>query len=153
MALRKVPVVIVGGGPCGLLLSHLLQQTGIENIVLEQQTMAHVQARIRAGVLESRTCNILREAGLGDRLEAEGQPHSGFDLVHNGSRRRVSLDAHEEGQYVMVREHPLSIAKPDRPWCSRRQVYGQTEVTRDLLEARSHFKGAGMSCAKIYLCI
>lgn len=110
----KTQVAIIGGGPAGLLLSQLLHLSGVESVVLERRSRAHVLSRIRAGVLESGTVGVLTEAGVGERLAAEGQPHEGVELSWHDERLRIDLAA-LTGQTVTV--------------------YGQTEVTRDLYAA------------------
>ena len=111
----RTQTVIVGGGPSGLLLSQLLHRRGIESVVLERRTKAHVLSRIRAGVLEHGLIEMMREAGVAERLEAEGQPHDGTLLTHGDESFRVDFRA-LTGRSVTV--------------------YGQTEVTRDLYAAR-----------------
>ena len=74
----RTQVGIIGSGPAGLLLSHVLAQQGIESIILERQSRAHVEARIRAGVLEQGTVDLLRQLGLGERMDREGEIHHGF---------------------------------------------------------------------------
>ncbi len=111
----KTQVCIIGSGPSGLLLSQLLAKAGIDTIVLDRQDRAHIESRIRAGVLESGTVQALQEAGVADRLNQEGIAHSGFDLAFDGDRHRIDL-ASLTGKSVVV--------------------YGQTEVTKDLFEAR-----------------
>ena len=106
---------IVGAGPAGLLLAHLLHKQGIESIIVERQSREHVEARIRAGVLEQGTVNLLREVGVHARMEREGLPHDGFALAFAGRQERIDMRA-QTGKGVMV--------------------YGQTEVTRDLIAAR-----------------
>ena len=113
----RTQVVIVGAGPAGLLLGQLLHKAGIANIVLERQTGAYVLCRIRAGVLEQTTCDLLTEAGVDARLHAEGLPHDGIELCFGGARHRIDLHALTGGKRVTV--------------------YGQTEVTRDLMDARA----------------
>lgn len=112
----RTQVAIIGGGPAGLLLSQLLNQAGIETVVLERQSRDHVLGRIRAGVLERGTVALLKKAGCGSRMESEGQPHEGcaFSTV-NGLFR---IDFKE-----LINETVT--------------VYGQTEVTRDLYEAQA----------------
>ena len=112
----KTEVAIIGGGPSGLLLSQLLAQAGIASVVLERRTRDYVLARVRAGVLEQGLCDLLRRAGVGERMDREGQLHDGFDLAFRDRRVRIDLAALTGGRRVMV--------------------YGQTEVTRDLYDAR-----------------
>jgi p-hydroxybenzoate 3-monooxygenase len=112
----RTQVAIVGAGPAGLLLGQLLQQAGIDTIILERQSASHVAGRIRAGVLEQSTMDLLRQAGVGQRMDQEGLVHTGFEMLFNGQRHRVDLPALTGGKHVMV--------------------YGQTEVTRDLMQAR-----------------
>ena len=112
----KTQVAIIGAGPSGLLLGQLLAQSGIANIVIEQRSADYVLGRIRAGVLEQTTVDLLQTAGVAERMHAEGLPHDGVDLCFGGQRHRIDLLG-LTGQRVMV--------------------YGQTEVTRDLMAARS----------------
>lgn len=112
----RTQVAIIGAGPSGLLLGQLLHKAGIDAVILERQSADYVLSRIRAGVLEQVTTDLLDEAGVGQRMHAEGLPHTGFDLLFQGSRHRIDLQTLTGGQKVMV--------------------YGQTEVTRDLMEAR-----------------
>jgi p-hydroxybenzoate 3-monooxygenase len=114
MTNRKVQVAIIGGGPSGLLLSQLLHQQGIESIVLERRARDYVEARIRAGLLESGTVELLREAGVGARMLREGLPHDGFELAFAGRSHRVALKD-LTGKSVLV--------------------YGQTEIQADLGDA------------------
>ena len=74
-ATQRTQVAIIGGGPAGLLLSHILHRNGIDSLVLERQSRRHVLERIRAGVLEAGTIALLREVGLGERMDREGHPH------------------------------------------------------------------------------
>ncbi|OWP51244.1 4-hydroxybenzoate 3-monooxygenase [Pseudomonas nitroreducens] len=113
----KTQVAIIGAGPAGLLLGQLLHKAGIDTVILERQTPDYVLGRIRAGVLEQGTADLLREAGAGARMDAEGLLHDGFELVLNGRRERIDLKALTGGKQVMV--------------------YGQNEVTRDLMQARA----------------
>jgi p-hydroxybenzoate 3-monooxygenase len=113
----KTQVAIIGGGPSGLLLGQLLQRQGIANVVLECKTAEYVQGRIRAGVLEQGMVGLLREAGAGERMDREGHVHDGFTLSFNGRSERIDLKTLTDGKSVMV--------------------YGQTEVTRDLMAARA----------------
>ncbi|TFL20038.1 4-hydroxybenzoate 3-monooxygenase [Jannaschia formosa] len=117
----RVQVCIIGGGPSGLLLSHILHRAGIETIVLERQTRDYVLSRIRAGVLEQGTVETLREHGLGDRMDREGFPHGGTYVAARNRGFRVGFEA-LTGKRVMV--------------------YGQTEVTSDLYAARDAAGGA-----------
>jgi p-hydroxybenzoate 3-monooxygenase len=111
----RTKVAIIGGGPSGLLLSQLLNRAGIETVVLERKSRDYVLSRIRAGVLEWTTVELLRRAGAGGRMDREGIIHDGCYLSSNGQMFRV--DFHEScGKQVMV--------------------YGQTEVTRDLYDAQ-----------------
>ena len=111
----KTQVCIVGGGPSGLLLSQLLYTHGIDSVVLERQSREYVEGRIRAGVLEQGTVELLQKAGVGKRMMEERLPHEGFSLGFGGGTFRVDLKK-LTGQIV--------------------SVYGQTEVTKDLIEAR-----------------
>ena len=111
----RTQVVIIGAGPSGLLLGQLLHNQGIETVILERKTPDYVLGRIRAGVLESGAMAMLDEAGVGTRMHAEGLIHTGTELIHNGKRHRIDFKA-LTGSTVMV--------------------YGQTEVTRDLMDAR-----------------
>ena len=109
-------VVIVGAGPAGLLLGRLLDLAGIDNVVLERQTQEYVLARIRAGILEQTTVDLIHRAGAGDRLSAEGIPHHAVNLSFDYKSVAIGLSEHTNGKVVTA--------------------YGQTEVTRDLCEVR-----------------
>jgi p-hydroxybenzoate 3-monooxygenase len=113
----RTQVAIVGAGPSGLLLGQLLHKAGIDAVVLERHTAEHVLGRIRAGVLEQVTVDLLDEAGVGTRLHREGLVHGGFEILAGGARHRIDLSALTGGKTVTV--------------------YGQTEITRDLMEARA----------------
>ncbi len=113
----RTQVAIVGAGPAGLLLGQLLYKAGIDAVIVERQSPDYVLGRIRAGVLEQVTMDLLDEAGVGARMHRDGLVHGGFDLLFAGQRHRVDLAALTGGQNVMV--------------------YGQTEVTRDLMDARA----------------
>ena len=112
----KTKVAIIGAGPSGLLLGQLLHKAGIDNVIVERQTPDYVLGRIRAGVLEQGTVDMLREAGVSERMDAEGLVHDGVELVMAGKRVHVDLKGLTGGKTVVV--------------------YGQTEVTRDLMDAR-----------------
>ena len=112
----RTQVVIVGAGPAGLLLGQLLARGGVDALILERQSADYVLGRIRAGVLEQGSVEVLGEAGVGQRLLAEGLPHEGIELAFDGQRHRIDLAA-LTGRRVTV--------------------YGQTEVTRDLMQARA----------------
>ena len=111
----RTEVGIIGAGPAGLLLSRLLTLRGIDNVVLEVRSRAYVEARIRAGILEQHTVDTLTDVGLGDRLHREGLEHSGIHLQYPGTRHTLDFPA----------------------LCGRSVwVYGQTEVTKDLIRAQ-----------------
>jgi p-hydroxybenzoate 3-monooxygenase len=112
----RTQVAIIGAGPSGLLLGQLLYKAGIDNIVLERQTGDYVLGRIRAGILEQVSIDLMDEAGVGRRMHAEGLVHGGFELLYCGKRHRIDMNCLTGGKNVMV--------------------YGQTELTRDLMEAR-----------------
>lgn len=116
MKTLKTQVAIIGAGPSGLLLGQLLHNAGIDTLILERQTPDYVLGRIRAGVLEQGMVELLRQAGVGARMDAEGLVHSGFDLALDGRLAHIDLQGLTGGKTVMV--------------------YGQTEVTRDLMAAR-----------------
>src|SRR5437588_429654 len=113
--MQRTQVAIIGAGPAGLLLGQLLHKAGIDNIILEARDRAYVEARIRAGVLEQGTVNILRDLGVSERLDREGLVHPGVFVALDGRRRHID----------MQRMTGKSVT-----------VYGQTEVTKDLIEAR-----------------
>jgi p-hydroxybenzoate 3-monooxygenase len=117
----KVQVCIIGGGPSGLLLSQLLHLQGIDTIILEKYSREHVLARIRAGVLEHGFARLMREAQCGERMDREGEVHHGFHIAHDGVLDHVDLQKHSGGNSVLV--------------------YGQTEITRDLYDARDRLGG------------
>lgn len=118
----RTQVAIIGGGPAGLLLSQRLHLEGIDNVVLERQSRAHVLERIRAGVLEWGSVQVLRESGVGERMDREGHVHDGTDIVW-GTEHRLVLDTRKYA---------------DRPL----MAYGQTNITEDLYAARDAMGGA-----------
>jgi p-hydroxybenzoate 3-monooxygenase len=112
----RTQVAIIGAGPAGLLLGQLLLKAGIDNVILEARSREYVLGRIRAGVLESGTVEVLERVGVAKRLHAEGLVHDGFDFAFEGDRRRIDLKG-LTGKAVTV--------------------YGQTEITKDLMDARA----------------
>lgn len=112
----RTQVAIIGSGPAGLLLGQLLARAGVDAVILERRSRDYVLSRIRAGVLEQGTTDLLKDAGAGDRLAEEGLIHDGFALAFSGRRHRIDLPRLAGGKHVTV--------------------YGQTEVTRDLMKAR-----------------
>ena len=113
----RTQVAIVGAGPAGLLLGQLLSNAGIDNVIVERSSAAHVLSRIRAGVLEQGTVALLEQAGCATRLHAEGLVHEGIEIAYDGARHRFDLKQLSGGSTVTV--------------------YGQTEITRDLMDARA----------------
>src|SRR5436190_13093751 len=112
----RTQVGIVGAGPAGLVLSHLLAREGVESVVLEDRSREYVERRIRAGVLEQGTVDLLTEMGLADRLHREGLVHRGLELRFDGERHRIPLSDLTGGRAITV--------------------YGQQEVVKDLIQAR-----------------
>jgi p-hydroxybenzoate 3-monooxygenase len=112
----RTKIAIIGAGPAGMLLGQLLHRHGIDNVILERKDRDYVLARIRAGVLEQGTVGLLEEVGVTERLHHEGLVHDGIELLFDGVRHRIDLKCTSGGKTVMV--------------------YGQTEVTRDLMDAR-----------------
>jgi len=112
----RTQVGIVGAGPAGLLLGRLLWLQGIESIVIETRSREYVESRVRAGVLEQGTVDILNEAGVGERMRRQGLVHHGIELSFRGRRRRVNMHELTGGRAITV--------------------YGQTEVVKDLIGAR-----------------
>lgn len=119
----KTQVAIIGSGPSGLLLGQLLNKAGIDTVIIERKSPEYVLGRIRAGILEQGTADLLREAGVHERMDANGLPHDGFELALNDRRERIDLRKLTGGKGVLI--------------------YGQTEVTRDLMDARK--KAGAMS--------
>ncbi len=112
----RTQVGIVGAGPAGLVLSHLLQREGIESVVLEDRSRDYVEQRVRAGVLEQGTVDLLTELGLADRLHREGLIHQGIELRFDGKGHRIPFEELAEGRAITI--------------------YGQQEVVKDLIAAR-----------------
>ncbi|WP_175691879.1 FAD-dependent monooxygenase, partial [Burkholderia anthina] len=108
-------VAIVGAGPAGLLLSHLLRLQGIDAVLVEARSREYCENRIRAGVLEQGTLDTLNEAGLGERMRSPGLVHHGIELLFSGERHRIDLSALTGGRAITV--------------------YSQHEVVRDLIAA------------------
>jgi p-hydroxybenzoate 3-monooxygenase len=115
LALMRTQVVIIGAGPAGLLLAHLLHQHGIDSVVLEAKSRHYVENRLRAGVLEHQSVDVLNDAGVGARMMKEGLPHRGIFLHFNGRSHRIDFEE-LTGRAVMI--------------------YGQQEVVKDLIAAR-----------------
>ena len=112
----RTQVAIIGAGPSGLLLGQLLAKAGIHAIIVERQTGDYVLSRIRAGILEQVCIDLLDEAGVGKRMHKEGLVHRGIELLYNGRRNRIDMETLTGGKKVMV--------------------YGQTDLTKDLMDAR-----------------
>lgn len=112
---KKTQVCIIGSGPAGLLLSQLLHNEGISNIIIDRQSRERIEARVRAGVLEWGSVEAFEEAGIGERMHREGLPHEGFELAFDGDQHRIDISRFT-GKKVLV--------------------YGQTEVTVDLIAQR-----------------
>ena len=115
MKYKKTQVIIVGSGPAGLLLSQLLHNEGISSIIVDRQSRERIEGRVRAGVLEWGSVQALEEAKIGERMRREGLPHDGFDLAFDGEFHRIDVGG-LTGKKVMV--------------------YGQTELTMDLIAQR-----------------
>ena len=116
MSIERTQVGIVGAGPAGLLLGHLLHWEGLDSVILENRSREYVSDRVRAGVLEQSTVDLLIDTGLGERLRLEGIRHGGIYLAFSGQRRRIDFEELTGG--------------------SSTTVYGQTEIVRDLIDAR-----------------
>ncbi|OAP40116.1 4-hydroxybenzoate 3-monooxygenase [Sinorhizobium glycinis] len=112
----RTQVVIIGSGPSGLLLGQLLTLAGIDNLILDRASKEHILGRVRAGVLEEGTVRLMDEAQSGARMHAEGLPHEGFSLAFDGRDHRIDLSGLTGGKRVLI--------------------YGQTELTRDLMDHR-----------------
>jgi len=116
MDILKTQVAIIGSGPAGLLLGQILYKAGIDHIIVEQRSAEYVASRIRAGILEQVSVDLLKQAGVDQNLKDKGLPHSGIEILTNGEKHRVDLAELTGGKQVTV--------------------YGQTEVTKDLMTAR-----------------
>jgi p-hydroxybenzoate 3-monooxygenase len=114
--MRSTQVGIVGAGPAGLMLSHLLHRAGIESVIVEQRDRAYIEGRVRAGVLEQGTVDLMKETGAADRMLREGLVHHGVNLQFHGVRTRIALSDLTGGKAITV--------------------YGQQEVVKDLVAAR-----------------
>src|SRR5712672_3011140 len=129
----RTQVAIIGGGPAGLLLSYMLHRDGIDSIVLERQSRAHVLGRIRAGVLEAGTVELLREVGLGARMEREGHPHDGSAIAWEG-RPRFIIDAKKFTGEAMMAYGQTAIRRPvfgaRRGWRTGHRRSGQRPSAR-----------------------
>ena len=126
--MHRTSVVIIGGGPSGMLLSHILSEHGIDNVVLEKHTRDHVLSRIRAGVLEPGSVKLLRDVGLSTRLDKEAKFHNGTLIVWAGSERLEIDTMKYTGQQMAA--------------------YGQTAITEDLYTARAKSDGVIITEAK-----
>jgi p-hydroxybenzoate 3-monooxygenase len=113
---ERTQVAIVGAGPAGLLLGHLLHRKGIDAVILETRSRDYVEARLRAGVLEQGSAEVLRDAGVGERMDREGLVHGGIYLCFEGARHHIPMSELTGGRSVTI--------------------YGQTEVVKDLISAR-----------------
>ena len=117
MTTTRTQVAIVGAGPSGLLLGQLLHKAGIDAMIVERVSGDYVLGRIRAGILEQVCIDLMDEAGVGTRMHKEGLVHEGIEMLFDGQRHRVDLGKYSDGKHVMV--------------------YGQTELTHDLMDARA----------------
>ena len=117
MEILNTKVAIIGSGPAGLLLGQLLYKAGIDHILIEQRSAEYIASRIRAGILEQVSVDLLAEAGVDAQLREKGLPHNGIEILTNGEKHRVDLTQLTGGKQVTV--------------------YGQTEVTKDLMQART----------------
>src|ERR1700730_712138 len=112
----RTQVAIIGAGPAGLVLSHLLALQGIDSVVLESRSREYVEKRVRAGVLEQGTVDLLNASGVGARMQREGLVHHGIELRFEGQQHRIPLTELTGGRSITV--------------------YGQQEVVKDLIAAR-----------------
>ncbi len=113
---RKTQVIIIGAGPAGLLLGHMLTRDGIDNVIIERRSRQHVESRVRAGVIEHGIVELLRSVGAGERLAREGLVHHGVEMWFDGQRHRLALSELADGRTITV--------------------YGQQEVVKDLIKLR-----------------
>jgi p-hydroxybenzoate 3-monooxygenase len=118
---ERTQVAIIGAGPAGLVLGHLLHQAGVEAVIIEARDRDYVQKRVRAGVLEQGTVDLLTEMGVGERLHREGLVHRGLELRYGGRGHRIALGDLTDGRGITI--------------------YGQQEVVKDLIDARLDFDG------------
>ena len=112
----RTQVAIIGAGPAGLMLGHLLHLRGIDSVILENRSRDYVVERVRAGVLEQGTVDLMTSTGVGDRLRREGMRHDGIHLAFNGRRHRIDMAELTGGRAITI--------------------YGQNEVVKDLIDAR-----------------
>ncbi|MBV9294370.1 MAG: FAD-dependent monooxygenase, partial [Acidobacteriaceae bacterium] len=112
----RTQVGIVGAGPAGLLLSHLLHLRGIESVILEAKSRQYAEERVRAGVLEQGSVDLLNQSGVGERMNREGLVHHGIELLFNRKRHRIDFHELTNGRSITV--------------------YGQQEIVKDLIRAR-----------------
>jgi p-hydroxybenzoate 3-monooxygenase len=117
MKRERTQVGIVGAGPAGLMLGHLLHRQGIDSVILEDRSQDYVIERVRAGVLEQGTVDLMNEVGVGDRLSREGLRHGGIHIAFNGSRHHIDMEGLTGGRAITI--------------------YGQNEVVKDLIAART----------------
>ena len=117
----RTQVAIVGAGPAGLMLGHLLHLGGIDSVILENRSRDYVIERVRAGVLEQGTVDLMTAAGVGDRLRREGMRHGGIYIAFNGRRHHIDMEGLTGGRAITI--------------------YGQNEVVKDLIEARTSTSG------------
>src|ERR1700750_277321 len=115
--MERTQVAIVGGGPAGMLLSHMLHLSGIDSVVLERQSRDHVLQRIRAGVLENGTVKLLRDAGLGERMDREGHVH--------------------DGSWIAWEDRPLFLIDTMKFTGRQMMAFGQTAITEELYRGRA----------------
>ena len=116
MPVIRTQVAIIGAGPAGLMLGHLLHLRGIDSVILENRSRDYVIERVRAGVLEQGTVDLMTSTGVGDRLRREGMRHDGIHLAFNGRRHRIDMAELTGGRAITI--------------------YGQNEVVKDLIDAR-----------------